>query len=134
MDEIIESRIAECSAQAHKYESWLNILKVPNILLIGVGSLLAFVGGAAIVAEKFGDYAGYMALVGGALTGFHGWFGCEAHQQKCRTIEARYSAFKLKYEAFKSKEYPTVERDAKFSSLEDSYAEFIGTIDAKPWI
>jgi hypothetical protein len=134
MDDIIESRIAECISQAQRYEKWLNILKIPNFFLVGIGSLLAFLGGAAVVSEKFGEYAGYMALIGGALTGVHGWYGCESHQQKCRTIEARYSAFKLKYEVLKNKKCKADEREIMFSSLEDSYTEFIETIDAKPWI
>ncbi len=133
MEKTIDSRIAECAEQAQRYDKWLNYLKVPNIILVGLGSLLAFLGGAAIVAEKWKDYAGYMALIGGALTGLHGWFGCETHQQKCRTVAARYKAFKLKYESLKSSRLPEDERTKKFASVEESYIEFVESIDVAPW-
>ena len=103
-------------------------MRFPNFFLVGIGSLLAFVGGAAIVVNKLENFAGYMALSGGALTGLHGWLGCEAHQQKCRTIEARYSATKLKYETLK---YKIEGREENFSALEEFYSEFIASIDVK---
>lgn len=131
MDELIKARIVECQSKTKDYDHWLNILRIPNFLLVGGGSLLAFVGGAAIISNKYEDVAGYMALIGGALTGLHGWLGCETHQQKCRTISAQYASLKLKYEAL------TLENESKgekMRALEQQYAEFISSIDAKPWI
>lgn len=131
MEEIIKNRISECQTKANDYDRWLRILRLPNIFLVGGGSLLAFLGGAAIISNELENVAGYMALVGGALTGLHGWFGCESHQQKCRNISAQYSAIKLKYEAL-SLENESKKEKLKF--LEGQYAEFISNIDAKPWI
>lgn len=131
MEEIIKNRISECHSKASDYDRWLRILRIPNIFLVGGGSLLAFLGGAAIISNKFEDIAGYMALVGGSLTGLHGWFGCETHQQKCRSISAQYTAMKLKYEAL------TLENESKedkLKSLEQQYAEFVSNVDARPWL
>ena len=68
MEETIKNRISECRSKANDYDRWLRILRVPNIFLVGGGSLLAFLGGAAIISNKFEDIAGYMALIGGILT------------------------------------------------------------------
>jgi hypothetical protein len=134
MKEIIEKRIAECISQAERYQNWLNILRVPNLVLIGIGSLLVFAGGTAILVNELGKYAGYMALSGGALTGFHSWLGCETHQQSCKIIKARYLMFKVKYEALNGNIYKKEEMETRFNSLEESYAEFVASIDANPWI
>jgi len=131
MEEIINNRISECRSGAKDYDRWLKILRLPNIILVGGGSLLAFLGGAAIISNKFEDVAGYMALVGGALTGLHGWFGCETHQQKCRSISAQYASIKLKYEALSLE---NEDKEPKLKALEEQYAEFVSGIDAKPWI
>ena len=131
MEEIINNRIMECHSKANDYDRWLRMLRVPNILLVGGGSLLAFLGGAAIISNTFEDIAGYMALVGGALTGLHGWLGCETHQQKCRSISAHYNALKLKYEALALE---NENKEDELKSLERQYAEFVSGIDAKPWV
>ena len=130
MDNLINNRITECSLKISHYDRWLRILRIPNILLVGGGSLLAFLGGAAIISEDFGKSAGYMALAGGALTGVHAWFGCESHQQKCRNISAQYSSMKTKYEAL-SLEGDNKKETVKF--LEEQYSEFISSVDTKPW-
>jgi len=131
MEEIIKNRISECQSKTNDYDRWLRILRVPNVFLIGGGSLLAFLGGAAIISNRFDDIAGYMALVGGALTGLHGWFGCETHQQKCRSISAQYTALKFKYEAL---ELEKNSKEEKLKSLEQQYAEFVSGVDVKPWV
>ena len=131
MEEIINKRISECRYKANDYDRWLKILRVPNIFLVGGGSLLAFLGGAAIVSNNFEVIAGYMALAGGALTGLHGWFGCETHQQKCRSISAQYTAMKLKYESLILE---NENKEEKLKTLEQQYAEFVSGIDAKPWV
>lgn len=131
-DETIEARISESRSQAARYKKWLNRLKIPNTILIGGGSLAAFIGGAIIVAQASKDFAGYMALFGGALTGLHGWFGCEAHQQKCRSIAATYLEFALRYEGLRRLDRE--KKEDRFDALEDMYAEFTGKIDAEPWI
>ncbi|CAD6878431.1 hypothetical protein [Methylomonas albis] len=130
MDELINTRVVECGNMANDYDRWLNVLRIPNFFLVGGGSLLAFVGGTAIISNQYENIAGYMALIGGSLTGLHGWMGCETHQQKCRAIGAQYASLKLKYQAL------TLENENKeerMKSLEQQYAEFISTIDAKPW-
>ena len=131
MEEVIKNRIAECRSKAIAYDRWLRILRIPNIFLVGGGSLLAFLGGAAIISNKFENIAGYMALTGGALTGLHGWFGCETHQQKCRSISSQYSALKLQYEALEL-ESENKQDDLKY--LEKQHAEFVSSIDVKPWL
>ena len=131
MEEIINNRISECHSKANDYDRWLKVLRVPNMLLVGGGSLLAFLGGAAIIGNRFDDIAGYMALVGGALTGLHGWLGCETHQQKCRSIRAQYTAIKLKYEALVLE---NTNKEEELKSLEQQYAEFVSSIETKPWV
>lgn len=130
MHEIIISRIKRCSEKVNEYDRWLKLLRYPNMIFVIGGSLLAFIGGAAVLTTDFGDTPGYMALIGGVLTGFHGWFGCEAHQQKCKEIRTRYNSLKLKFERLLS------ERDNKeaFIVLDDLFIELESNIDAKPWI
>jgi len=131
MDETINKRIQECTSKANDYDRWLRLLRIPNVFLVGGGSLLAFLGGAAIISNQHESIAGYMALIGGTLTGFHGWFGCETHQQKCRAIRAQYNSLKLKYEALALE---TEHKLENLKQLETQYAEFVSTIDAKPWL
>jgi hypothetical protein len=131
MSKLIPKRINECDIKSQKYDNWLKTLRIPNLLLVGGGSLLAFIGGAGIVAELFTTkFAGVMALIGGALTGFHGWMGCETHQQKCRTISSGYLSFKLKYEALLAS---TEDENVALKELDKQYAEFVSSIDVKPW-
>ena len=130
MEERIKDRISECNSKAGDYDRWLKILRLPNLFLVGGGSLLAFLGGAAIISNKFEEAAGYMALAGGAMTGLHGWLGCETHQQKCRTIRAQYTALELKYQALALEDENKME---KLKMLEQQYAEMVAGIDAKPW-
>jgi len=131
MEERIKNRISECLSKANDYDRWLRLLRIPNIFLVGGGSLLAFLGGAAIISNKLGDTAGYMALIGGALTGLHGWFGCETHQERCRSVSAQYTAMKIKYEALA---FEKENKEEKLKFLEQQYAEFVSNIDVKPWI
>ena len=120
MHEIINGWIAQCSEKVNEYDRWLKLLRYPNIV---------FVIGAAILNNKFGDAPGYMALIGGVLTGFHGWFGCEAHKQKCKEIRTRYNSLKLKFERLLSE---NVNEEA-FRVLDDLFIELESNIDAKPW-
>lgn len=129
MQEIINKRIEDCNSEAERYGRTIRVLRVPNFLFVGLGSLLAFLGGAAIIADKFGDVAGYMALVGGAMTGFHGWLGCESYQQKCKSIESRFRSFRVKYEAI-----PRNSASGRLESLEEEFSEFVDEIDAKPLV
>lgn len=131
VEELITDRVSECKARGEAYKRWLRILRWPNVLLVGGGSLLAFLGGAAIISHKFEDAAGYMALVGGALTGLHAWFGCETHQQKCRSIQMHYFAYQSKYESLSLEDD---DKKAKLKALEEQYADFISGIDAHPWM
>ena len=129
MDELINNRIAQCSEKVNEYDRWLKLLRLPNLIFVIGGSLLAFIGGAAILNEKFGDIPGYMALVGGTLTGLHGWFGCEAHQQKCKDIRAQYNSLKLKLERLLNEE----DKNQTFKVLDDQFIELESNIEAKPW-
>ncbi len=132
MNDEINAKINECTTQAQKYSDWLNLLRYPNLFLVGGGSLLAFVGGAAVINKLINvNLAGYLSLAGGALTGFHGWLGCEAHQQKCRTIEARYKEFKVYFEALLAEKN---NQTGKYAKLLNDYAGFVGNLDAKPWL
>lgn len=129
MDEIISSRISQCEKKVDEYDRWLKILRYPNIVFVIGGSSLAFIGGAAILNEKLGDIPGYMALVGGLLTGLHGWFGCETHQQKCKEIRSQYHSLKLKFERISNEENKT----ENFKILDNLFIELEANIDAKPW-
>ena len=130
MNEIINSRITHCNEQVRQYDRWLKILKFPNMMFVIGGSLLAFIGGAAVLDKTNGDIPGYMALIGGTLTGLHGWFGCEAHQQKCKDIRARYHSLALKFERMLSEE----NSEESFRVLDDLFIDLESNIEAKPWM
>lgn len=101
--EIISSmkkRIQECERERDIYSAWLTKLRFPNLIFVGIGSLLAFFGGAATVTELLGPkVGGIMALIGGALTGLHNWLGCEAHQLECTKLHGQFESLKSRYEA-----------------------------------
>lgn len=40
-----------CDAEFKRYKKWLSYLRFPNLILIVLGSLLAFLGGALILKE-----------------------------------------------------------------------------------
>lgn len=135
MDNILEhisSRIRECASECSGYSSWLTKLRLPNSILVACGSLLAFLGGAAMLNDIAPDISGIMALMGGALTGLHGWFGCEAHQSECKTLLGKFESLKSRYETL------LVEPDkekmlAQFRDLEAELANVKGARQARPW-
>ena len=135
MDNVIDhisARIAECANECSGYSSWLSKLRLPNSILVAFGSLLAFLGGAAILNDIAPATAGLMALVGGALTGLHGWFGCEAHQTECKTLLGRFESLKSRYETL------LVEPDKtrmleQFRDLEIELANVKENRNARPW-
>ncbi|GAA5143433.1 hypothetical protein [Thalassotalea piscium] len=109
MDELIKNRIAQCSEKVNEYDRWLKLLRYPNIIFVIGGSLLAFIGGV--------------------LTGLHGWFGCETHQQKCKEIRYKYNSLKFKFKRLLDEDCTK----EKFNILDDLFIELESNIDAKPW-
>jgi hypothetical protein len=135
VDELIISRIEECRKECASYSSWIRKLRFPNVMLVGGGSLLAFLGGATILADSGhtgSTAAGIMALVGGALTGFHSWFGCEAHQAECIRLVAQFDSFKARYEMIQA-EPDHNQRLDRLRELEKEFADAKEGRKARPW-
>lgn len=130
---LIESRIAECNTESSEYTKWLSQLRLPNSILVGLGSLLAFLGGASLLADVGGEnFAGGMALFGGALTGLHGWFGCEEHQTECRKLLGQFESLKSRYETVQV-EPEEARRLERFRELESELAKIKEERKARPW-
>jgi len=135
MAQHISNRISECQEEMHSYAAWLRQLRGPNFMLVGLGSLLAFLGGAAILTcggEMVSKVAGIMALIGGSLTGLHSWLGCEAHQAECIRLSAQFDSLRSRYQAVE------VEPDAshkieKFRELEAELAKVKEGRKVRPW-
>jgi len=129
----VVKRIAECDSECARYTRWLSKLRLPNSVLVGLGSLLAFLGGAAMLAEVFGSgLTGAMALIGGALTGLHSWFGCEAHQTECRKLLGQFESLKSRYETVQV-EPDEGRRLERFRELEMELAKVKEERKARPW-
>lgn len=129
----VEKRILECGAEHAHYSAWLSKLRLPNALFVGLGSLLAFLGGAAILTESVGPkLAGTMALLGGALTGLHSWFGCEAHQSECRKLLGQFESLKSRYETIQV-EPDEARRVERFRELELELAKVKEERKTRPW-
>jgi hypothetical protein len=102
MGPLIDARIERCCIEAEAYIRTVRILGYSNFLLVGIGSLLSFLGGATILNssdEKLKTAAGVLALIGGAFTGMHGWLGCERYQADCKRLAARFENLKVRYES-----------------------------------
>ena len=129
----IKTRIDECTKECANYTRWISRLRLPNIILVGLGSLLAFVGGAAVVTELGPAWiGGVLALVGGAMTGLHGWLGCEAHQSECRKVLGQFESIKSRYEHLLV-ELDEPRRTERFRELESEVAQIQHERKALPW-
>lgn len=97
----IQERIRLCTVQRRAYEIWLKTLTPANFLLVGVGGVLALVAGLAIVAEAQlipTKAAGWIAVAGAALTGFHAKLKCEPHQGECKKLANQFAELQTEYE------------------------------------
>jgi len=121
----ISDRIRECRVEADSYDVWLRQLRGPNFMLVGIGSLLAFLGGSAILTcagEAINKAAGIMALIGGSLTGLHSWLGCDAHQSECNRLSAQFDSLRSRYETLQAEPDEFHKRE-KFRELEAELAK-----------
>lgn len=74
-----------------------------------------------------------MALVGGALTGLHNWFGCEKHQSECRQLMGKFEGLKLKYDSLHIE--PNKElKMLRLRELDLEFAKATSSKNARPWI
>ena len=131
----ISHRITQCHQDSRRYESWLGKLGPLNLFTVGLGSLLSFLGGAEIIASTqilTTQQAGIMALVGGALTGIHGWLKCDDHQSECRRIANGYKSFQTKYEKIQLEPQKDKKLE-RLNELEDDFAGFEDGFRAVPW-
>ncbi|MFQ6029575.1 MAG: hypothetical protein ACE5Q6_19030, partial [Dehalococcoidia bacterium] len=97
----IEERIRECKVERRSYEIWLKYLTPANFLLVGVGGILSLVAGLSIVTEVGlidAKVAGWMVVLGVALTGLHTLLKCDPHQAECKRLANQFSALQTKYE------------------------------------
>lgn len=135
IDSRIADRITQCKQGSRRFELWLGKLGPLNLFTVGLGSLLSFLGGAEILASTqilTTQQAGIMALVGGALTGIHGWLKCDDHQSECRRIANGYKSFQTKYEKIQL-ETEKSKKLERLSELEDDLAGFKDGFRAIPW-
>ncbi len=135
IEDHIKKRIAEASNEASSYVQWLRKLRAPNFLLVGIGSLSSFFGGAAILSgasQTSATVAGILALVGGALTGFHGWLGCENHQAECKQLLAAFEGLKVRYEALLIEPDQAMKLE-RLRALDDDFAQVLKARQARPW-
>ena len=129
----ISKRIEECREKHADYKHWLSKLRLPNTILVGCGSLLAFLGGSAIIADVgSGVIAGALAILGGAMTGLHSWFGCEAHQTECRKIMGQFESLQSRFEYLLA-EPDESKRLEKFRELESELSQVKLEKRAYPW-
>jgi hypothetical protein len=103
-------------------------------MLVGIGSLLVFLGGAAILNDGGigSKAAGIMALIGGALTGLHSWLGCEAHQSECIRLSAQLDSLRSRYEAVQI-EPDESRKIEKRRELEAELAKVKEGLRVRPW-
>ncbi len=129
----IEKRISECRAECTNYTRWLSKLRLPNTILVRGGSLLAFVGGGAVVSELEPKWVpGIFALLGGAMTGLHTWFGCEDHQDQCRKTLGQFESLTSRFEYLRAEQDET-RRDGRLEELENELADVKKLRTARPW-
>ncbi len=86
LKERIEERIKLCKIEKRSYQIWLKTLTPANFLLVGVGGVLSLLAGLSIVTEAQlveTTTAGWLAVVGAALTGLHNRLKSEPHQAEC---------------------------------------------------
>ncbi len=133
LEKMIVRRIEECQSESERYSRWLGILRVPNTVLTVGGSLLAFLGGATIIENSNTSLGGYMALVGGALTGLHNWFKCEAHQSDCKILMAKFESKMSSYQSLLVESDSTI-KEQRFRELEKELSSIKESRSAKPWI
>ena len=134
MPQRIASRIAECQEECRSYTDWLRQLRGPNFFLVGLGSLLSFLGGAAVLADVSDNsvLVGLMGVVGGALTGLHNWLGCEKHQAECERLSSEFDALATRYETLQSEPENTKHIEL-FREIEADLARAKGGRRARPW-
>ena len=97
---IIE-RIKLCKLERRSYEIWLKTLSPVNFMLVGVGGILSLVAGLSIITEAeliCTKTAGWIAVVGAALTGLHNRLKCEPHQAECKKLANQFAELQTDYE------------------------------------
>ena len=101
-DTRIAERIQLCKLEQKSYEIWLKTLSPANFLLVGVGGVLSLVAGLSIITEAETilkkEVAGWLAVLGAVLTGFHNRLKCEPHQAECRKLVNQFAELQTDYE------------------------------------
>lgn len=101
LKERIEERIKLCKIEKRSYQIWLKTLTPANFLLVGVGGVLSLLAGLSIVTEAQlveTTTAGWLAVVGAALTGLHNRLKCEPHQAECMKLANQFAELQTEYE------------------------------------
>lgn len=104
----ISERILECGTERRAYELWLGCLTPANFALAGVGGVLSLVSGLSIVAhvDALHNLAGWGAITGAILTGFHSRLRCDAHQTECRKLMGQFAELQTEYQRLQLHEEP----------------------------
>lgn len=98
---LADSMRIECKRNRQILNSWLNLLWYFNIIFVVGAGLLTFLGGSDIALQldifEEPNTAGYLVLIGGALSLIHNQLGCDAHQKDCRKKHAFYKSWESEY-------------------------------------
>lgn len=130
------SRRLECQQSKLAYRRWLAILTPFNLMFIGLGGSLSFIGGAEILSS--GDtimtnlQAGIAAVSGGLLTGIHKLLKCEKHQAECKRLLAQFSYLESRYSRLPEYSSSTDEAGNFIRKLGERYDELIESAEAFP--
>jgi hypothetical protein len=134
LDTRIAERIALCKVESRAYEIWLKRLTPANVVLAGLGGLLSLIAGLSIITEANliePKVAGWIAVLGAALTGLHNRLRCDPHQIECRKLANQFAALQTEYERLQleAHEQPKSEQ---LLSLEHKLAEIVAERSAQP--
>lgn len=109
-DTRIIERIKHCKIERRSYEIWLKTLKPANFFLVGIGGTFSLIAGMLVVTGEgdilfmIGDTAinktaaGWLAIIGAVLTGFHKRLKCESYQNSCLKLANQFAELETLYE------------------------------------
>jgi hypothetical protein len=103
-------------------------------MLAGIGGVLSLVAGLSIITEAAliqPKLAGWIAVLGAALTGLHNRLRCDPHQQECRKLANQFAQLQIRFERLQLESDDRTRRE-QLLSLESSLAETMGTRGARP--
>lgn len=130
----IRERLQLCKLERRSYEIWLKTLSPANFLLVGLGGILSLVAGLSIITEAGlidTKVAGWIAVLGAALTGLHIRLKCEPHQSECKKLVNQFAELQTDYERLEL-ETDEQERKIQLMSIEQKLSAIRAGRGASP--